>query len=330
MDLSLQSKRFHIHELPTQDSSDVLQQDVQEGLFECPRSLPPKYFYDDEGSKLFAAICNTQDYYPTRTEAKLLQEHVATIIDIVKPNSCIELGAGTSAKTEIILSKLNSSLDTFSYLSIDVCEEVLCESAHRLLDKYENLSVESVVGEYIPAIQAAPKLKGPVLYAFIGSSIGNFTEQESIVLLSAIAEKMNTEDYFLIGMDRVKDKEILERAYDDSEGVTAKFNLNVLNVLNFKLEANFDLNKFSHQALYNESLQQIEMYLVSQCKQDVTFPTLDKTISLENGEKILTEVSRKYTKSSIKNLFEKSGLQEVEHYELLNKYFSLVLAKKKL
>ncbi len=330
MDPSLISKRFQIQEVPAQDSSDTLRQDVQEGLFERPRSLPPKYFYDDEGSKLFDAICKTQDYYPTRTESTLLQTHVATIIDIVKPNSCAELGAGTSAKTEIILSKLNSSLDTFSYLSIDVCEEILCESAHRLLDKYENLRVESVVGEYIPAIQAAPKLKGPVLYAFIGSSIGNFTEQESIVLLSAIAEKMNTEDYFLIGVDRVKGKEILERAYDDSEGVTAKFNLNVLNVLNYKLGANFDLNKFSHQALYNESLQQIEMYLVSQCEQDINFPTLDKIISLENGEKILTEVSRKYTKASIKNLFEKSGLQEVEHYELLNKYFSLVLAKKKL
>lgn len=322
------SKRFHILEIPSQDSSAALQQDVQEGLFEPPRSLPAKYFYDDQGSKLFDAICKTQDYYPTRTELSLLQKHVAEIIDAVKPNTCTELGAGTSAKTEIILAKLNSSLDAFTYLSIDVCEEVLIESAHRLLNKFANLRIESVIGEYIPAIQAAPKLASPALYAFIGSSIGNFTEQESIELLSEVANKMTAEDYFLIGMDRVKDKQILERAYDDSEGVTAKFNLNVLNVLNYKLGANFDLSKFLHQAIYNEKQQQIEMYLISQCDQEINFPMFDKTIKLEKGEKILTEISRKYTKSSIEYLLEKSGLKEAMHFEPSNEYFSLVLAKR--
>ncbi len=322
------SKRFNIFELPAKDSFATLQQDVRGGLFERPRSLPPKYFYDDQGSKLFDAICRTQDYYPTRTELALLQKHIAEVINVVKPNSCTELGAGTSAKTELILSKLNSSLDAFTYLSIDVCEEVLIESAHRLLNKYANLRIEAVIGEYSPAIQAAPKLASPSLYAFIGSSIGNFTEQESIELLSEVANKMTAEDYFLIGMDRVKDKQVLERAYDDSEGVTAKFNLNVLNVLNYKLGANFDLSKFLHQAIYNEKQQQIEMYLISQCDQEISFPTFKKTIKLEKGEKILTEVSRKYTKSSIKNLLKNSGLKEAMHFEPSNEYFSLVLAKR--
>ena len=140
---------------------------------------------------------------------------------------------------------------------------------------------------------------------------------------------MTVDDYFLIGMDRVKDRVVLERAYDDSEGITAKFNLNVLNVLNYKLGANFDLNKFSHQAIYNEKLQQIEMYLISQCAQDVSFPALDKTINLEKGEKILTEISRKYTPLSIKNLLDKSGLIEAMHFQPANEYYSLVLAKRK-
>ncbi len=331
MDLPLSSQRFHIQELSVNESADTLIEDVRMGLFASPRSLPPKYFYDDEGSKLFDAICSTHDYYPTRTEARLLHEHAGDIIDFVQPNSCVELGAGTSAKTEILLSQVLSQphASTFTYLSIDVCAEVLVESANRLLDKHESLYVNSIVGEYIPAIQAAPKLDPSTLYMFIGSSIGNFTEQESIELLSEVANKMAAEDYFLIGMDRVKNKTVLERAYDDSEGVTAKFNLNVLNVLNNKLGANFDLSKFNHQSLYNEKLQQIEMYLISQSSQKIHFPTLNKTIKFEKGEKILTEVSRKYTNSSINNLLNKSGLVEARHFQPANEYFSLVLAKRK-
>lgn len=333
MDLALTGNRFQIQQLSAQDASEVLNQDVQEGLFERPRSLPPKYFYDDEGSKIFDAICKTQDYYPTRTESTLLQNHAQEIIDLVKPSACVELGAGTSTKTEILLSEVCDRLDDagkFNYLSIDVCYEVLVESAQRLLSKFNNLIIKSIAGEYAPAIRAVSELDGPALYAFIGSSIANFSEAESIELLSAVASKMVLDDYFLIGMDRVKDKEILERAYDDSEGVTARFNLNVLNVLNYKLGANFDLSNFSHQAVYNEQKNQIEMYLVSQCKQEVNFPRLDKFITLEKDEKILTEISRKYTKASIRDLLGRSGLKEVMHFESENEYFSLVLAKKEM
>jgi len=330
MDNIKPSQRFHLQELSLEDSMSTLMQDVREGLFVSPRSLPPKYFYDDEGSKLFDAICKTQDYYPTRTEAQLLQKHVDQILNIVKPNSCIELGAGTSEKTEILLSQIMSGLHSskFTYLSIDVCVEILMESAFRLLKKYNALHIESIAGEYIPAIQAAPSFDNPALYIFIGSSIGNFSEQESIKLLSEVSKKMNKEDYFLIGMDRVKDKDILERAYDDSEGVTAKFNLNVLNVLNYKLGANFDLRKFKHHASYNEELQQIEMYLESLHEQKVYFSKIDQELSLMKGEKILTEVSKKYSASSMQHIFNESGLKEAEHFQPDNKYFSLVLAQR--
>ncbi len=331
MDSPIDSTRFHLQTLSSQDFLKTLQGDVQQGLFVAPRSLPPKYFYDDLGSKLFDQICDTQDYYPTRTELALLQEHAGKIIKTVQPQICVELGAGTSKKTEVLLSEINADLNTgeFSYISIDVCEEVLIQSAARLLNMFANLSIHSIVGEYKPAIQTVPNYQGPVLYAFIGSSIGNFTEHESIQLLSQVAEKMHAEDYFLIGMDRVKDKKVLEHAYDDSEGVTSKFNLNVLNVLNENLGADFDLNNFSHQAVYNESKQQIEMYLVSKLDQLVHFSDLDKCIKFIKGEKVLTEISRKYTKSTIQNLLDKSGLAEVMHFEPKNEYFSLVLAKRK-
>lgn len=325
------SKRFQIQQLPSQDSLEILKSDVREGLFQPPRSLPPKYFYDEEGSALFDEICRTEDYYPTRTEAALLQQYAQQINELVKPNTYIELGAGTSTKTEILLSNRCSSLgkSAFTYFSIDVCYEIIVESAYRLLSRYKNLSVHSIAGEYSPAIQAIPAHTGPTLYLFIGSSIGNFTEQESIGLLSEVAEKMISKDYFLIGIDRVKEKKVLERAYDDVEGITAKFNLNVLNVLNYKLGANFALEQFEHQAIYNAGKSQIEMYLVSLCDQEIDISKLNKVIKLDKNEKILTEISRKYTKSSIRNLFKKSGLEEVEHYEPDNEYFSLILTKRK-
>ncbi len=326
----MSSKRFKIKSLSFQDAIDSLQQDVVEGLFAYPRSLPPKYFYDDVGSKLFDQICSTQDYYPTRTEADLLNQYSAEIIELVNPKICTELGAGSSTKTEILLAMLCANNDTFTYQSIDVCKEVLIDSANRLLKKYNNLYIESVAGEYIPSIQVAPKYTNKTLYLFIGSSIGNFSEQDSIELLSEVANKMDEADYLLIGMDRVKDHEILERAYNDSDGVTAKFNLNVLNVLNSKLGTNFSLDNFTHKAIYNEQQQQIEMYLISICDQEIDFPTLGKKMALEEGERILTEVSRKYTKPDICSLLKKSDLEEVAHFEPANKFFSLVLAQKTL
>ena len=324
MDLHLPADRFHILELSSQDQLKILDQDVRAGLLTAPRSLPPKYFYDDAGSKLFNAICNTKDYYPTRTEFALLEQHAKEIINTVQPRTCVELGAGASTKTEILLSKLNTGF----YIAIDMCEEVLVKSAQRLLKTYPNLQIKSVVGEYIPAIQEIPSEDRPILFIFIGSSIGNFTEQESIELLSKVAHKMNSDDYFLLGLDRVKNKGVLQRAYDDTEGVTAQFNLNVLKVLNDKLGANFDCDQFFHQAIYNEKDEQIEMYLISKQTQEVEFPGLNKTIQLEENEKILTEISRKYTRSSIQRLLSKSGLIEHLHYAPDNEYFSLVLTKR--
>ena len=331
MDSPTSDKRFYLQQLSSQDKLAMLRQDVKQGLVERPRSLPPKYFYDEVGSKLFDSICKTQDYYPTRTELALLQKHANEIVALVNSHTCVELGAGTSAKTEVLLSEISAFFNKSKsyYVSIDVCEEVLVETAHRLLNNFENLFIQSIVGEYVPSIQVLPNFDDPVLFMFIGSSIGNFTEQESIKLLSNVANKMTSDDHFLIGMDRVKDKNIFEQAYDDREGVTAKFNLNVLTVLNKDLGANFNLDNFSHEAVYNENEQQIEMYLISNSDQQVHFVDLNETLHFERGEKILTEISRKYSKESIHRLLEKSGLVEVKHYEPDNKYFSLVLAKRK-
>ena len=330
MDQLQRAKRFNLKELTSYDALKLLEDDVRTGLFDIPRSLPPKYFYDDEGSKLFEAICKTHDYYPTRTEAELLNIHAEEIVNTVNPVNCVELGAGTSTKTEILLAKISSKLnkDKFTYISIDVCKEVLVEAAHRLLARFKNINISAIAGEYIPAIRNIPERSSPVLYLFLGSSIGNFSENEAVTLLSQISQKLNDEDHFLIGMDRTKDKGVLEQAYDDSEGVTSEFNINVLRVLNSNLGCNFNINNFKHQAIYNDVESQIEMYLISRAEQEINFPSLNRSIFLKKGEKILTEVSRKYSKESIKSLLKKSGLIEVKHFEPKNEYFSLVLAKR--
>ena len=326
MVLQIPTNRFHLQVLTNIDPVQILLNDVKSGLLKSPRSLPPKYFYNDEGSKLFNKICETKDYYPTRTEFALFKKHAEEIINTAHARTYVELGAGASTKTEVLLSKLNINLHT--YVTIDVCQEILVDTANRLLNTHPNLQIKSLIGEYLPALQALPVLEHPALYIFIGSSIGNFTEQESIELLSEVSRKMNSSDYFLLGLDRVKDKSILERAYDDEEGITAEFNLNVLRVLNDKLGANFKLENFLHQAIFNEQNEQIEMYLVSKKSQDIDLSLLNETIHLQKDERILTEISRKYTKSSIQQMLLNGGLIEVLHFEPDNKYFSLVLAKR--
>lgn len=326
MDMDLPRERFRIKALSRQDALQTLKQDVQEGLLCAPRSLPPKYFYDEAGSRLFDAVCKTQHYYLTRTESALLERHADEIIAAVRPQACVELGAGTSVKTEILLSRLAAGSRSFTYAPIDVCEEMLIESAARLLHRYPRLQIEALTGEYLSALQALPGLDGPVLFVFIGSSIGNFTEAEAMELLTGVSRVMNPGDAFLLGLDRVKDRQVLEQAYNDAEGITARFNLNVLQVLNTRLEGDFRLENFSHRAVYQEAREQIEMYLVARHAQQVTLAGIDETLHIQAGEEILTEISRKYTRDSIRRLLDGSALGEHMHFAPGDEYFSLVLA----
>ena len=323
----LPSDRFRIKTLSCQDMLETLRRDAREGLVQAPRSLPPKYFYDETGSRLFNEICKTRDYYVTRTERELLEQHADEIIAMTGPRTCVELGAGTAVKTEILLSRLTARRDTATYVTIDVCEEVLLESARRLIRDFPGLAIESLAGEYLAGIDALREPEKPVLYIFLGSSLGNFSEPDSIELLSRVVRRMAPGDSFLLGLDRVKDKDVLERAYNDERGVTAQFNLNVLNVLNAQLGADFRLQAFSHRAVYREAMEQIEMHLVARTSQVIALPGIDEMIRLHAGEHILTEISRKYTRSSIQRLLSGSGLCEQAHFEPENGYFSLVLAK---
>ncbi|NKB37563.1 MAG: L-histidine N(alpha)-methyltransferase [Gammaproteobacteria bacterium] len=317
-------KCLHIH--PSRNVPTIIE-DVHSGLFVKPRSLPPKYFYDDRGSELFDQICATSEYYPTRTEDALLLSNSTNIIAEARPDRIIELGSGTSTKTRRLLDACEQLEQKCDYLPFDVCESLLETTATDLTSDYDWLEVMPLLGDYNAGLANMPESDGNQLYVFLGSTIGNFDSTAAGEFVKELRSCMTAGDYFLIGADRIKDENILNAAYNDSEGITAAFNLNVLRVLNQEVGSNFDLNHFQHQACFNSSKKQIEMYLVSLRDQEIHFESEDASIQLEKGERILTEISRKFDKEDIVSLLEEHEMEIVRCYQPDNEYFSLWLAR---
>lgn len=303
-----------------------LEDDVRQGLLSRPRNLPPKYFYDETGSRLFDRICDTPEYYPTRTEAGLLKRYAADIIDTTMPDHILEFGSGTSRKTRHLLQACEKLGSGFEYLPFDVCEEMLQQVRAEFSDCYEWLNVLPLVGDYTAGLDHLYRPEGCCLYVFLGSSIGNFSQQEAHEFVAEVVDCMKPGDFLLLGVDRVKDEQVLHAAYNDAEGITGQFNLNVLNVLNRKLKGNFSVDRFRHRALYNSEDSRIEMYLVSEHEQTVTLQALDEHMQLSKHEAILTEVSHKYTRQGAEHLLTAAGLHILRHIQPENGYFSLILA----
>ena len=304
------------------------EQDVKQGLLSSPRSFPPKYFYDETGSRLFDSICDTPEYYPTRTESKLLEQVALELIDRANPNHILEFGSGTSRKTRYLLNACEKLGIECDYLPFDVCEEVLHQVNDEFSKDYSWLDVLPLVGDYTAGLDKLYQPAGDCLYVFLGSSIGNFELADAERFIAEVSSCMRKGDTLLIGVDRIKDDEILQAAYNDEQGITGAFNLNLLQVLNDNLDANFDKSQFRHEALYNREKKRIEMYLVSERSQVVNLKSMDETISLLEDERILTELSHKYSRHDIENLLKKSNLKILNHNESDDEYFSLVLATK--
>ncbi len=308
--------------------SNTLEQDVKQGLLSSPRTLPPKYFYDERGSLLFDQICETREYYPTRVESALLDSHALELIRAAQPEHILEFGSGTSRKTHHLIQACEQQGIDCQYLPFDVCEEMLHQVRDEFRRAYRWLDVKPLVGDYTAGLDFLHRPDGTCMYVFLGSSIGNFTEQEAADFIAEVSECMYPGDTLLLGVDRIKEQTVLHRAYNDEQGLTSEFNLNVLNVLNQQLGANFDPQKFRHKAVYNPHHQRIEMYLVSQQGQAIEFSDLGETLSLSQGEAILTEVSHKYSHQQAESLLTDAGLHILRHIEPENAWFSLVLAHK--
>lgn len=304
-----------------------LSDDVELGLLNTPRFLPPKYFYDEHGSKLFDKICETAEYYVTRTEDALLKECAEAIIDRASPDDILELGSGTSRKTRRLLDACESLGFCPTYSPYDISQEILHETALGLTEEYDWLEVNILIGDYEGGLAHLPKSDGRRLFCFLGSTIGNFEHDKAVAFLKEIRGRMNRDDLLLLGADRVKDDAVLRAAYNDSQGLTAAFNLNVLSVLNEEVEADFDLDRFEHRAVFNQDKSRIEMHLVSSADQTVRIGALDESIEVRSGETILTEISRKFTDESLSAMLNTAGFSTTEHYTPSNNYFSLVLAR---
>jgi len=323
----VEKKSVPVIKIHAERSVPDLTQDVCSNLLTPPFSLPPKYFYDHRGSELFDQICDTAEYYPTRTESNLLSRYCLHIMDSLNADHVIELGSGTSRKTRYLFDACQVLNQAPKYWPFDVCEPMLLQAATQLRQSYQWLNIQPLAGDYSAGLRHLPKPDGNSLYVFLGSSIGNFTEPEAVSFLKDVRQHMITGDSLLLGIDRLKDSQVLEAAYNDGQGITAEFNLNVLSVLNNELGADFETNNFSHQAIFNQELSQIEMYLQSLNNQTINFSQIDESMTITSGEKILTEISRKYSLAGIESLLAQAELEVVDHFEPSDEYFSLILAR---
>lgn len=290
------------------DRRAELRSDVRAGLTTHPRELPPKYFYDARGSRLFERITRLPEYYLTRTERQILERIAPEVVTVLRPRALVEFGSGSAAKTRILLDAM-CSLDTLeAYAPIDVSASMLEEAAERLAVDYPDLRVVGVIGDFKRPLRL-PFRGYSRLVAFLGSTIGNLTTKTVVGFLQRVAGEMRPEDGFLVGFDLVKDRRRLEAAYNDAAGVTAEFNRNLLRVLNRELGADFDLSTFRHRAFFDEERSRIEMHLVSERDQTVRIADLDFEVAFEEGDTIRTELSHKYTRSTAVSLLEAAGLQ---------------------
>ncbi|HXT92686.1 MAG TPA: L-histidine N(alpha)-methyltransferase [Trebonia sp.] len=298
--------------LPADYRAASLRADALAGLTATPKSLPPKWFYDAEGSALFEKITELPEYYPTRAERSILRAVAPEIASLTQAATLVELGAGSSEKTRLLLSALQSAGTLRGYVPVDVSESALTAAGAALAAGYPGLIVHSVVADFGEKdLGIPPSTDGEVtrLVAFLGSTIGNMVPAERAVFLRRVRERLTASDTFLLGTDLVKDPGVLVPAYDDAAGVTAAFNKNVLAVLNAELGADFDLDAFEHVAVWDPEHEWIEMRLRATSAQTVQVRDLGLTVSFEAGEELRTEVSAKFREAGVRAELAAAGLE---------------------
>jgi dimethylhistidine N-methyltransferase len=322
---------FGAKSLAPLDAREALIDEVWRGLRKRPRSLVPWMLYDAEGSRLFECITTLPEYYPTRTEHDILARYAEAIVtaidsDYSRPLRLLELGAGTAAKTGILLKAATRLRNEVIYLPVDVSSDALdaaCDSIGCLLP---DVQLQPMVANYVTHPPKLERFKGTTLAMYIGSSIGNFSPEEARTILRNLRSELRTGDALLLGTDMVKDVATLVRAYDDRDGVTAAFNLNILHRLNRELGANFDAGCFRHRARWNRSQSRIEMHLESTCDQWVDIPAAELSIQFAAFETIHTESSYKFTQKTLDALLDDAGFTVKQTWTDPRQWYTLTLA----
>ncbi len=287
--------------------AEAMRRDVARGLALPQKELSPKYFYDHRGSQLFERITELPEYYLTRAERAILAARMPALMRALRPATLVELGAGSAAKTRLILDAMRDAGSAACYVPLDVSASFLAETAARLRAAYPGLRVEPVAADFTERLPLAPALPHPRLVAFLGSTIGNFTACEAVRLLSRVRAVLGPADRLLLGADLRKDPARLEAAYDDAAGVTAEFNRNLLVVLNRELDADFVPGAFGHRAVYDRAQHRIEMHLVARGPQRVRIPGAG-TYTFADGETVRTEISCKYDRPALEDMLARAGL----------------------
>jgi L-histidine N-alpha-methyltransferase len=313
----------YLHE----DEERSLAEDVLDGLTKPFKELPPKHFYDTRGAELFDRICELPEYYPTRTERAILQSHAEQIAAATAASELVELGSGTAAKTRVLLDALHTSGTLARYIPVDVTEQMVRSCAQELTSEYPGLRVHGVIGDFERHLDRVPAAEGPRLIVFLGGTIGNFPPGSRRRFLREIARLLGPDDHLLMGTDLVKDPRVLERAYDDAEGVTAEFNRNLLRVLNRELEADFDPEDFEHVALFDSEHEWIEMRLRARRAHTNTVAGLGLSVRFEQGEEMRTEISAKFTRERVCEDLAAAGLELASWLTDAEELFALSLSR---
>ena len=318
--------RIDVH--PEGDLRESLAADVRRGLAERPRWLLAKYFYDERGSRLFERITRLPEYYQTRAELEILRREAGGIVRRLGAVEVVELGAGSARKTEALLDAMQDAGTLRRYVPFDVSPETLFATAGRLATAYPGLRVHGVAGDFQHHLRAIPRplRSGPRLVAFLGGTIGNVLPDRQAAFLASLLPLMRPEDRLLLGLDLVKDPGVLEAAYNDSAGVTAEFNLNVLRVLDRELGADFDLRRWRHVAFWDPGPRWIEMRLRSLGDQEVHVPGAGIAVRFADGEEMQTEISCKFTEDSAAAMLRAGGLEVAEWHTDARDRFAVTVA----
>jgi L-histidine N-alpha-methyltransferase len=304
--------------------------EVLEDLRRADRRISSKYHYDERGSELFEQITTLDEYYPTRTERALLEAWMPAWVSDLAPTTLVELGAGSAEKSRVILDAMVESGCGQAYVPVDVSADFLAQTAEALRIEYPGIDIVPEVADIMEPLDLPAELPRPRWIAFLGSTLGNFAADDACRLLGRVAGRLRGEDRFLLGIDlrpgERKSAERIELAYNDAQGITAAFSLNILTVLNAAFGSDFDLDGFRHRSVYNVEEGRIETYLDSVRDQTVRFPG-GHSFAIRAGESIRSEISSKYDRPTIDDLFARSGLVVDRWIEDDEGFYALVLAK---
>ncbi|WP_048195565.1 L-histidine N(alpha)-methyltransferase [Methanococcoides methylutens] len=313
-----------IEDFMPQVGDSVIREKLAACLRSDPKTLPSMYFYDHRGSELYEEITKLEEYYPPKIEIPLLRSTARKLKQELKDCDLVELGSGDCSKISVFLDEIPEEIrQTIVYYPVDVCKDSIEKSACNLQNKYPEMGIHGITADFLEHIEKIPG-KRKRFFCFFGSTIGNFTEARAMEFMADLGKAMNENDRLLLGVDMVKDIDIIEKAYNDRQGITAEFNKNILKVTNDHLGTDFDPEEFEHVAFFNREHSRIEMHLKAKDDLEVASPILDEKIIFKKGETIHTENSHKYTVEGIKRMAGAAGLSVENIFSDDKKWFSLV------